>query len=504
MFGSLIRAAAKAMGAVRDPQAAVRADMPDGQASTAGERASPSPPQPVKVQENVTVVLRRQVPPRAEPARSWIGGLPTLPTEIEWPRAHNAEYPEATAGIPLNFLAQIACADLPTGLWGGLGPREGWLIFFASSWGCNGFLDKGSFRAFHVPLLGEVRQPPDDKRSVGDPMYSGGDNRALQYERWPVDLVVMPDAPMPDDVASILYDGAPVGDCYWRPREAPFTWGMIADMTARALQDLPCATPPGPVKRLPADARDHLLAKLAQKEVKFDTAARAESEPDRRASFERAVTEVRAQRDFLLAAGEPFCPETLATRIEASQAACHDWHMRQSAVIAALRAEATLHDPMAVIAPADQTRLTALFDEAQSVWRMGSIHAEERLDCPVPGVMSLGRLMDQHRSAAVATGLRTLYRAGPAERESLPDALHQTVEADLRRLEDNRPHRMGGRHQAVQQTDAPPGKLLLLQLGNDEATGFSWGDSGALFAWIDTQALQRGDFDDIEWWTENT
>jgi hypothetical protein len=116
----------------------------------------------------------------------------------------------------------------------------------------------------------------------------------------------------------------------------------------------------------------------------------------------------------------------------------------------------------------------------------------------------LGRLVENERSRSVGVAARDLYAAGPQERASLPEDLRLAVEADLRRLEDNRPHRLGGIHQAVQDSRAPEGKVLLLQLGTDDPTGFSWGDSGALFAWIDVDALAGGDFSDIEWWTENT
>ncbi|UUR08122.1 DUF1963 domain-containing protein [Sphingomonas glaciei] len=104
----------------------------------------------------------------------------------------------------------------------------------------------------------------------------------------------------------------------------------------------------------------------------------------------------------------------------------------------------------------------------------------------------------------MAIAARDLYRAGPKARSLLPDAMRLALEADLRRLEDNRPHRLGAVYQPVQDTVAPTGSVLLLQLGTDDATGFHWGDSGALFAWIGTDALARGDFTKVVWWTENT
>ncbi|NOS54570.1 DUF1963 domain-containing protein, partial [Acinetobacter baumannii] len=91
-------------------------------------RDAPGTP-PIGISESVSVVLRRQIPPRNEAPRSWIGGLPMLPDHVEWPRSVSAEHPQK-GERPLHFVAQVACADFPAELWGGLGPREGWLLLF--------------------------------------------------------------------------------------------------------------------------------------------------------------------------------------------------------------------------------------------------------------------------------------------------------------------------------------------------------------------------------------
>ncbi len=54
-------------------------------------------------------------------ATSWIGGVPELPPEVDWPEEN---------GNPAIFVAQIALADLPANVWDGLFPRNGWLVFF--------------------------------------------------------------------------------------------------------------------------------------------------------------------------------------------------------------------------------------------------------------------------------------------------------------------------------------------------------------------------------------
>jgi hypothetical protein len=103
--------------------------------------AAPTSPQPARgarltaqsplvVEETVSVVLRRQIPVRFDEApRSWLGGLPMLPDNVQWPMAATTDHPER-GRTPLHFVAQVACSDLPRELWGGLGPRTGWLLLF--------------------------------------------------------------------------------------------------------------------------------------------------------------------------------------------------------------------------------------------------------------------------------------------------------------------------------------------------------------------------------------
>jgi|GEM_PF-3197462 len=78
-------------------------------------------------------------------SRSWIGGNPSLPDDVPWPELE---------GAPANFYAQVNCAELPDGIWGGLGPKEGWLCFFAS----RGHLSKVA--VLHTLELGKERQAP--------------------------------------------------------------------------------------------------------------------------------------------------------------------------------------------------------------------------------------------------------------------------------------------------------------------------------------------------------
>ncbi|MBS0124804.1 DUF1963 domain-containing protein [Thetidibacter halocola] len=77
--------------------------------------------------------------------RSWIGGLPSLPHGVDWPRL---------AGSPAAFLAQIDLSELQPEIWGGQGPRTGWLSVFV------GGPRLGRIAVLHNRLQGRLRPLP--------------------------------------------------------------------------------------------------------------------------------------------------------------------------------------------------------------------------------------------------------------------------------------------------------------------------------------------------------
>src|SRR5262245_23786569 len=112
------------------------------------------------------VLLSPVYPPTAHDLDrfSHLGGLPSLPPGMEWPRSPK--------GVPFHFLAQIDLATVPTsGIVDFLGrplsefPREGALYFFAD---CTTFgiweKPEASHRTLYAPDLGGTRpvQPPPD------------------------------------------------------------------------------------------------------------------------------------------------------------------------------------------------------------------------------------------------------------------------------------------------------------------------------------------------------
>lgn len=91
-------------------------------------------------------------------SQSQIGGRPTLPPEIEWPRRD---------GLPLAFIAQIDLASQPRALVDDGFPEDGMLLFFydanQSTWGFDP-KDAGSFAVIHIDAPGRTapsQWPPD-------------------------------------------------------------------------------------------------------------------------------------------------------------------------------------------------------------------------------------------------------------------------------------------------------------------------------------------------------
>lgn len=197
--------------------------------------------------DGARVWLMPQIPPRdAILRKSWIGGRPRLPAAIEWPLVDGREG---------DFLAQIACDTLPTGLWDGLGPRTGWLAFFTNP-------DSGAATALHLPVDGPPRDAP---RPVGPAYFHplGLDSVALRalaiqaIPEWAVDVVTGAVNSEEEDSAAVLvaadYD---IGD----PAFHPFDWASMLAM-AQILEDRIMALPTDGVA--PDDANDELAEAIA-------------------------------------------------------------------------------------------------------------------------------------------------------------------------------------------------------------------------------------------------
>lgn len=128
---------------------------------------------------------------------SWYGGKPKFSASIPWPQ-HN--------DTPMIFLAQIACEEFPKDLWGRIGPREGWLIFFFSSHlGKKGAVGKIVYTNELGPERSEYLDEEVFRRS---PCLELNAARTLKpsatpFPRWPVRLID------PADPAAEIGAGAP-------------------------------------------------------------------------------------------------------------------------------------------------------------------------------------------------------------------------------------------------------------------------------------------------------
>lgn len=198
-----------------------------------------------------TVRLVPQFPPRdAILRRNRLGGRPYLPEGADWPKVD---------GRDGDFLAQIACAELPAGLWDGLGPRSGSLAFFANP-------DTGAVAALHLVDDGVPHDPPHPPgpayfRPWGLASATLAPLAVRAFPEWPVDAIASEaaEAPTGADRAAIEalfaadYD---IGD----PAFHPFDWPTMLAM-ADILESHVMAAPTDGAA--PPDANDELAEAIA-------------------------------------------------------------------------------------------------------------------------------------------------------------------------------------------------------------------------------------------------
>lgn len=208
-------------------------------------------------QTHTSLILKRQIPIRFdEEPRSWLGGSPMMPKGMNWPRD--------AAGDPLHFIAQIACADIPPGLWNGSGPRKGWLLLFMQfhkfdDESSGGEATDGAVQVLHTTTLGVEHAPPDDLATVRHAMSDGIGRSTPQvrpgvpklWRKWPVDLIVhqfrasdeeLEENGTPIMTAQELYL-APVSDHEITvhggiPLDRPLTWRGALYVVEGVLRDL--------------------------------------------------------------------------------------------------------------------------------------------------------------------------------------------------------------------------------------------------------------------------
>ena len=478
-----------------------------GPASSTPRGVPPAQP-PAAVSESVSVVLRRQVPPgAAESARSWLGGLPRMPDGVEWPRSISSEDPHQ-GERPLHFLAQICCSDLPRELWGGLGPREGWLLVFIDpNQGCPDGSD--AFRIMHLPQLGPEREAPQDLGPVHDGVYAGGSYDWLPREavpsvwrRWPVDIVSFPNVlhrnerhsfATPEDFAVKLYGGAPVFPYQDLDAVPPYTFGQAL----RAVRALATSMRTEPrAKRGNQDAHEILGAESSLDQLRESLTIQLATAVEWAESDYRTLTVDQLKRTLALVES---CDtvKRLQQRLEHDLEQRKRWRLSVAEDCDEVAAQLAERPPETPFSRHD-------WDQLQSRFAGKEFHSFE-LFITRDGEATQLNLHERSDQANLAIPKGTTEEAladwlNPETRSRVPADRLPDLEAAARSLWSNRPHRMGGYHDGVQSDaiEGPQNELLLLQIASDNGMDWCWGDVGAYYFWIRPQQLEAGDFSGVE------
>ncbi len=485
-----------------------------------------------EVVEAVSALLCRQIPIRfEEDAKSWLGGHPKMPPDMAWPYSISHEDP-AQGERPLHFLAQICCADIPVELWGGIGPREGWLRFFLDP-NQSYPEDSGSFKVLYSKGLGNDRQIPKDLGPVYDGVYTGPYYDYLpsdidvpsKWRCWPVDVLEVPNeirveensvpAP-PMDFAAHLYRGAKVLDSGPPNPLDPFTQEMAIAVLVWIERELGKQVF---VRELPTNVGKALadpeeLASLTPDLEKTENGIRILREQlgdcadlnqtENAAEWERLRNmELELGRKKRLASFLDRYPsaDSIKSYIGLSADKREAW--RKSGY-EAIKRERELLSGYLACEPLPQGLWKEVTDRlashSVSFW---SLSAHKRFKDKYFKIYireidkSLFDLYDP-----VRLQLREYisdYYTELKYRELIPDEILRHYEAWWRHLVDNRPHRIGGRHDSVQSKvkPTPSGKLLLLQISSDIAMNWIWGDFGACYFWIPPEDLANCNFENV-------
>ncbi|MBY4635532.1 DUF1963 domain-containing protein [Sphingopyxis sp. XHP0097] len=275
-------------------------------------------------------------PPHGDaPIHSWLGGRPRLPETMEWPKVDGREG---------DFLAQISCAALPPMIWDGVGPRSGWLAFFANP-------DSGAPAVLHLAEDGPPRDPPHPVGAFWSPPGPGlGGFARRAFPEWPIDQVNGHVA-LCSDVADASTEAYDVAD----PAFHPFDWDSLTAMiglleSRRDRLDVDGVAP--------ADASDELAQAVAD-------AAVANRSADARIREIIAVVRESAGQGSFTAAGATAVMEGLQT-IRWNEVVTHTDPETGEDLVETLELPLTRHHPAADLWVDDWRALLA--DHAKHAW----------------------------------------------------------------------------------------------------------------------------------------
>ncbi|WP_447726336.1 DUF1963 domain-containing protein [Sphingomonas koreensis] len=517
------------------------------------------------VTESISVVLRRQIPIRFdEEARSWIGGLPRMPVETEWPRVKPKK--------PLHFVAQVDCTSLPQELWGGLGPRDGWLLLFVDIEAIVEEKRRPIARVLHVTETGPEAAPPAGlyfaRNSVFNLDRLPGAMPGVQrrhFRKWPVDLVIMA-ADTSELTGSELY-GAPENDLgpFAQMRDRPMTWRgayiILAELVEKhgadgfernwvdhsgGLLDYP-EPDASDFNKDWTERRQRLpeWGEMSPQLTEADSRLRAQMYEERRKGWTLRAFKVldeetpkslahlddyRAKLATALDQGDNSAAYVLQQSVDyferkvADQQAHRAYleelfaqYPSEEAFVAEINRVGRAHIEWA---QRSQDRLRELLNQAGTMdpdapitsgdWdgiaaqiaSMKSVYWQKIYDT------ELLRKVERDISYASSLGhvvreeVLDRYASPPSSADGLDPDIVAELEPRLRNLECDRPHKLGGFVDSVYGDPLEKGHLLLFQTASDAATGWIWGDLGMIYVSIHPSDLKAGSFDKVEAWLE--
>lgn len=471
-----------------------------------------------------------------------------MPEDVPWPTTPWREYPDY-GFVYLHFVAQIACEDLPADLWGGLGPRTGWLLLFLDAQ--EPCIDpmKTALQVVHIQELGPERPAPEGTQPMRNELYTGysfdfyrsPEEVPSTWRRWPVDIVAFPNEMdpellgevQPDAVAvrpprmtaEALYEGAEI-ESRWpitkyernsRDEAAwPFTWrgalyvvdSIIRNVTSRRPVELESPYidwfedsdwPAREIPRLQAE-KDHLVRRLAASEARLaeeqDTETRAKAQKSldhHRARLAERSEVLRLFEEHRDAAGLL----SLRSRVKTSMKTHNDWLRNRLPDLQVLREAILKHDLDSSLSVEEFRPIFNQLSETKS----GYLNVTSEGGGRVVQTFETSLLDYAGRGFGAARGevATDLYVKSAKARSLIPQALLESCEPKWRMVK--RPHRMGGWHDGIQSStgDISSDNLLLFQIASDDPMQWCWGDDGAYFVFISASDLSAGRFDRIDW-----
>lgn len=459
--------------------------------------------------EPISAILRPQVPIRFnETPRSWLGGLPQMPSSIDWPRG-------GAGSFPMHFAAQICCADLPAELWQGKGPRQGWLLLFLDGYrmgnydGYDGDYPDGWAKVLHIEELGPEMSPPSDIRGVHDPYYAGANyDDAIDetdiptvWRKWPIDIVPQKIELEPGKVVSFISRSFALRSTTGKELYGIDDGGVSARL---APEDCPPLTWSGAlrfVKCAIKQQKKHAAATYLDRTAELRTCSgwvtrlvtKLEKDLESKAAA-RSQNRVVLKKTlaFLSEHTDEDAERALSAHIADETSRTADWWAAQSPMLEALLIEIKAKDQDAPLSKKEWSDLDM---------RVANIRREIlQIGVSEDGDLGRARLTDLNivdhawPASVVREHYLDLYAKSAETQALIPEQTKETIAKIVREVKWGRPHRIGGLADPLQSDIGPDDPPLLFQIASDDTLNWMWGDAGAIFIHTTDQELSERKF----------